>query len=152
MSDLPPSVSDNGPRRDARRHLYGTSSDSLDLLSESELIDLQLRIAAKLPPNSLKSVNLEQELVTQLRLAQKLQRETLDEDPDVAPTPANQKAQVINSVASTLQMLGKLQVELFDSERLKRIEQILIDTLQTLPKDAQEAFLDRYEAEIGALD
>ena len=151
--DLPPTSGTprQRPLTDPRRHLYGTG-DSLDLLSESELLDLRAKIDEKLPPRTLKSVNMEQELVMQLILAQKLQRETLEDNEDEAPTPANQKAQVINSVASTMQMLAKLQIELYDSERLKRIEQILIASLEMMPSEAQEAFLERYEAEIGALD
>ena len=42
------------------------------------------------------------------------------------------------------------QTEMYTSERLKKIEQVLIETLQTLPQDAQELFLAAYEANLGA--
>lgn len=59
--------------------------------------------------------------------------------------PANQLAQVSNSTAAVLQQLVKLQETVYSTERLKRIEQKLIETLNTLPPEVQEAFLEAYE-------
>lgn len=119
---------------------------ALDRYSPEELLALRERIDEKLPHRTLNNVNLEKELVIQLGHAQKLQKDTLDDD----QTPANQKAQVLNSVASTLQMLGKLQIELYDAERLKRLEQILVEAIKNLPKESQEQFLEAYERELVA--
>ena len=79
-------------------------------------------------------------------VVQNLQRETLRDN----SVPANQKAQTSNAVAATLATLSKLQTEMYTSERLKKIEQVLIETLQTLPQETQAAFLDTYEANLAA--
>lgn len=55
----------------------------------------------------------------------------------------------MNAVAASLATLAKLQGDTYTSERLKKIEQILIETLQTLPYEAQEAFLTKYEGAIA---
>lgn len=118
----------------------------ISTLSEVELLDLRSEIDQFLPTKALVDLNMERELVIQLIVVQNLQRETLRDD----SVPANQKAQTSNAVASTLATLSKLQTEMYTSERLKKIEQVLIDTLQTLPQEAQEAFLTAYEANLGA--
>jgi hypothetical protein len=120
-------------------------ASGLAAYSVEQLLALRAAIDEQLPNRTLKAVNLEQELVIQLQLAQKLQKETLEDE----KIPANQKAQVLNSVASALQMLGKVQIDLYDSERLKKLEQIMIQTLTQLPIPQQEAFLQAYETQIG---
>ena len=62
---------------------------------------------------------------------------------------ANQQAQVSNSTAAVLQQLIKLQSEVHTSERLKKIEQKLIEALNSLPSHVQEAFLETYELVLG---
>lgn len=121
--------------------LYG----SLSLMAEAQLLDMRQRIDDLLPTRSLKSLNMEQELVVQLQIVQKLQDEVMDD----TDTPANQRAQVANSVASTMQTLAKLQVELYDSERLKKIEACLILAVDNLPQEAQVLFFAEYERSLG---
>lgn len=113
--------------------------------NELELLDLRNQIDQKLPVKSLKDLSMERELVLQLVMVQNLQRDVLGED----GVPANQKAQTAGAVAASLATLAKLQIEVYTSERLKQIEQILIDTLQTLPVEAQERFLKAYEGAIA---
>ena len=79
-------------------------------------------------------------------MVKKLQREVLED----TQTPANQMAQVANSVASVLASLSKLQNETYDSERLKRVESVLIEALNELPMGVQDEFLSKYEALLGA--
>jgi hypothetical protein len=105
-----------------------------------DLLKLRAEIEQKLPARSLKDIDLERELVLQWMASQELQNRILQDQ----ETPANQKAQVANSTATILQQLGKLQIEIHSSERLKKIEAILIETLQTLPTEAQEAFFVAY--------
>jgi len=113
----------------------------LDGMEIDELIRLRQEVDQRLPIRSLLDLNMERELLLQLLTAQKLQRDVLaDED-----VPANQRAQTVNAVAAALGTITKLQVEVHTSERLKKIEQVLIQTLQTLPVPAQEAFLEQYE-------
>lgn len=89
----------------------------------------------------MREINLARELVLQLQANQELQNRCLAS----ADTPANQVAQTMNSTAAVLQQLIRLQTEVHNSERLKKIEQKLIETLNTLPSDVQEAFLETYE-------
>lgn len=114
---------------------------SLDSYSQEELLDLRSQIDEKMPVRRLKDVNLEQELVLQLQAVQRLQHVVLDDD----TTPANQRAQVAGAVASALATLGKLQIEIYSSERLKRIEAIMAEVINEMPKKLQEQFFTRYE-------
>lgn len=118
---------------------------SVDQLSPDELLELRKEIDQRLPTSSLNDLNLEKELVLQLLTVQKLQREVLAE----ADIPANQKAQTVNAVAANLATLAKLQTEVYTSERLKKVEQVLISVLQEMPMEQQEAFLEAYETALG---
>ena len=109
-------------------------------IDENGLYFLMTEVEAKLPVKYLKDISLEQELVRQLRVTQLLQADVI-EDPDV---PANQRAQTANAVAGILANLSKLQVEIYTSDRLKRIESILIEAVKKLPADAQRQFLEDY--------
>lgn len=118
---------------------------NIDQLNPEELLELRKEIDQRLPTSSLNDLNLEKELVLQLLTVQKLQRDVLSED-DI---PANQKAQTVNAVAANLATLAKLQTEVYTSERLKKVEQVLISVLQEMPMEQQEAFLEAYESALG---
>lgn len=64
---------------------------------------------------------------------------------DQESIPANQVAQVINSITNILKDLVKMQTELYDAERVKKMEAALINTLKTLPDEQQDMFFTRYE-------
>lgn len=110
------------------------------------LLALRQKVEAALPARSLRDLNMAQELVLQMQALQCLQQRTL-EDPEV---PANQAAQCANALSSSLAGLSKMQSEVYTSERLKRVEAILIQCLNTLPMETQTAFLAEYEAQLGA--
>jgi hypothetical protein len=117
--------------------------DPLDIeqLSTEQLLDLRGRIQARLP-GSLADVDLERELVLQLTQGQQLMSKILS-DPGV---PANQRAQVINSCSAILDSLTKRQNATYTSERMKRIEQILIKVVRKhLSAEAQAEFFEAYE-------
>lgn len=120
---------------------------NIDGMGLDELLELRTRVDAKLPARRLADIDLEQELVLQLLATQELQRKVLKDD----ETPANQMAQVSNAVQAALQNLVKLQGEVYKSERLKRIEQVLLDCIKDLPHEAQDAFLTLYEQKLGGL-
>lgn len=122
-------------------------SNDLSKLPIETLYNMRRHIDKFLPQQSLKSVNMERELVVQLAIVKKLQKDSLNNDEG---TPVNQLAQVANSVASALATLAKLQTEVYTSERLKILESVMIDCLKTLPQEAQKAFLDEYERRLGA--
>lgn len=91
--------------------------------------------------HSLGDINLEHELMSQYAKVKKLQTDVLIDD----SVPANQRAQVANAVASTLQQLIKMQVDLDRESKLRLMEECLIDTLKTLPDDARTDFFSEYE-------
>lgn len=104
---------------------------------------IQRTLAEILPSKTLLDVNLEHELLNLLRTGQQLMTTVLS-DVDV---PANQKAQVINSLASTIDQLVKLQNSVHDSERVKRLEYVFIKTLKSLPTEVAESALQAYQRE-----
>lgn len=66
-----------------------------------------------------------------------------------AGTPPNQKAQVANSLAGLLKTLVVQQTDLYNAERLKRLEQVVIRLVRDMPVEQQEAFMREYEAEVN---
>lgn len=117
--------------------------NELDLsgFSVEELESLYNKLSDVLPSQTLLDVNLEHELLLLLRKGQQLLQDVLS-DPDV---PANQKAQVVNSLANTLEQLTKMQVSVHDSEKIKRVEQVFSKTLRALPRETAEFALDEYK-------
>ena len=115
--------------------------DDIPELSLSERIDLYNEVKQTLPPHSLQDINLTEELVLQYMRVKELQTAVLADQ----GIPANQKAQVANSVSSTLAQLTKLQTELHTAERFKAIENLMIRYMKRLPVDVVEAFIDEYE-------
>lgn len=118
---------------------------TLDGMSLQELLDLRSQIEKRLPASKLGNINLERELVLQLRAHQELQGAVLADD----DTPANQRAQVASATRAALETLIKLQQDVYTSERLKRIESVLIEVLNSQPEEVAEAFFEKYEMEIG---
>lgn len=119
-----------------------TGRVSLDGMTHQQLRELREEIDRKLPDNSLDELNLEKELVGQYHKTKLLMDEVLHDD----ETPANQRAQVANSVVSTLAQLVKLQEDLRRDETLKLMETCLMDKLKSMPSDFKDAFFEDYEA------
>ena len=123
----------------------GSSLPEISHLNQEELVTLYDLVSSRLPPMKLAHLNMEEELVLQLYRAKALQTKTMEDD-DI---PANQKAQVMNSVASVIGDLIRLQERLFNAERFKAIEAILLESLKMLPKAQAEAFIIEY-AKLGS--
>lgn len=117
----------------------------LSNLAVDELLELRRQIEALLPVKDIKDLNLSRELVLQVQALQALQQRVLSD----GEAPANQQAQVANSLSAALVNLVKLQTDVYTSERMKVIEAILVETLKTLPIEAQREFLDAYEEALG---
>ena len=115
-------------------------------MSQEQLLMKRDEIDQLLTETHLKDVNLSKELLLQLKKAKLLQQKTDDDE-----VPANQRAQVQNSLGTILVNLAKHQQATFTSERFKRLETAVIKVVKTLPKEAQEAFFAVYmsEAEIA---
>jgi uncharacterized protein (UPF0147 family) len=118
------------------------ATDPLDVerMEIDQLLELRARIQARLPMR-LNEIDLEGELMLQYQQGRALLAKIIND----SGTPANQKAQVQNSCASTLESLLKMQIALHTAERMKRIEQLLIKVVKTLPREQQEAFFAAYE-------
>lgn len=93
------------------------------------------------PTQSLADLNLEHELLDQYDRVKKLQTEVLQDD----EVPVNQRAQVANTVATTLQQLVKMQTDYYNAERFKAIEALVLKAIKTLPKEVAEKFVEDYE-------
>ena len=65
------------------------------------------------------------------------------------PIPVNQRAQAVNTATTVLAALTKSQAELYSLERVKKIENCLLETLKAYP-ELQESFLISYEAALNA--
>ena len=123
----------------------GASLPEISHLNQEELVTLYDLVSSRLPPMKLAHLNMEEELVLQLYRAKALQTKSMEDD----NIPANQKAQVMNSVASVIGDLIRLQERLFNAERFKAIEAILLESLKMLPKAQTEAFIIEY-AKLGS--
>ena len=110
----------------------------------SLLLQYRDEINAVLPPTELSKMNMEEEVVLQYRAIRELQTDIIGEE----TIPANQKAQVANAVASSLNKLAEMQNSLYSSERFKTIENIMIRMLSKLPEDVAAEFLSEYEKAI----
>lgn len=118
----------------------------LDALSLQELLDLRSQVEARLPPSSLKDINLEQELVLQVRALQGLQAQVLSD----ASIAANQRAQVANALSAALVNLHKTQESIDMNERFRKSEAHLINAMQGEEDEAVERILRRYQEAMEA--
>ena len=110
-------------------------------LPVSLLVKYRDEILKNLPPTELDKFNMEQELLLQYHCVRELQNDVISDE----TIPVNQRAQVANAVASVLNKIAELQVEVYTSERFKNIENLLVRTLSKLPEDLAAEFLDQYE-------
>ena len=113
----------------------------LENMPLAERLELRTRIEKSLPVKDLKDVDLSRELVLQMLSTQELQADVMGDD----EVPANQKAQTANAVAGILANLIKLQSEVYTSERLKKIEQVLVATVGMFPETVGREFFAEYE-------
>lgn len=112
-----------------------------------DLLAIRAEVERRLPNANLRDLDLHRELVLQVLALQQLQGTVLD-DPD---TPANQRAQVANSLSAALTTLVKVQQDVHNTERLKRLENALIEYVNALPAEMQHAAVDQYTALVEAL-
>lgn len=123
-----------------------TPQGTLQSMPVDQLLVLRAEIDACLPVRDLQDINLSRELVLQVQALQALQLRVMNDQ----DTPANQIAQCANSLSAALVNLVKVQLDVFTSERLKKIEAILIECVKDLPSETQIAFFDAYEKALGA--
>jgi hypothetical protein len=111
----------------------------ISLYNMTELLALRNRIDSMLPPMQMSKLNLEEEVVRQFMTVKALQGAVLSSNEE-----SNKKASVVNACASALQTLAKMQVELHDAERFKKIEAMMVKYIKLLPMDIATKFLNDY--------
>lgn len=126
-----------------------SSKMDLNSMDQAQLLALYVQIEAKLPSLRLADINLEKETMLQLVRAKQLQEDANKKDSGV---PMNQRAQVQNSIANILSTLAKMQMELHDSESLKRLRAAVIKVVKAQPKEFQAQFFDMLETEFAAVE
>jgi hypothetical protein len=119
------------PAADPLELLQGLDNDTLMRLRNA--IDQKLDIDPR-------SLNMAEELTLQYKQGKAL-LESVHTDGDV---PANQRAQVFNTVGTMLDKIFKQMKVAFDAERLKRYEAAFMKTLDDFPVEAKRKFLDIY--------
>lgn len=108
-------------------------------LSEEDLLKLRHEVDKKLQIDP-RMLNMADELGLQYRSGMALLASIQDD----AEVPANQRAQVFNSVGAMLEKIVKQQKVVYDAERLKRFEAAMLKTLQSLPEEQQKLFFNLY--------
>ena len=96
---------------------------------------------------TLDDLDLDKELLQQFTTA----KEVLEDIRHEQDVPANQKAQVINTISSILQSILKMQQDLHNVERMKLVENTLIEVLQR-HQTLRDAFLEDYENALKKLE
>ncbi len=124
------------------------SAKTLSGMNIHELLALKAQIDTFLPSQTLVDMDLEGELLMQYHQTKLLLSSVIDDE----ETPANQKAQLMNTCSAILTQITKSQSDLYNGERLKILEQALINALKTVDTDIAERFFVNYERELKTLD
>ena len=91
---------------------------------------------------SLKSLNLDAELYNAYAKAKNYLAIVQSDD----SVPPNQVAQVFNTISAILKEIVKMQTELHNAERVKKLEAAMIQAIKLAPLESQQAFFEEYEA------
>lgn len=102
------------------------------------------QVPQKAKITKLEELDLDLELLEQYQAAKSV-LEDIQYDEQV---PANQKAQVMNTITSILQAIIKLQQDLHNVERMKAVENTLINVLQR-HETLRDEFLKDYESSLA---
>lgn len=120
---------------------------SLELMSETELVELRHQVDLRLQLN-LESLDLAEELALQFRQAKALLHD-IQNDKDIA---TNQKAQIFNSVRAQLSDIIRQQEAVWSMQRLKKYEVAFVKASNLLSDEAKEAFFDLYGEHLKEAD
>ena len=91
---------------------------------------------------SLKNLDLDAELYNAYAKAKNYLADVQSDE----QVPPNQLAQLMNTISAILKEIVKMQTELHNAERVKKLEAAMIQAIKLAPKKSQEAFLVQYEA------
>lgn len=107
--------------------------DDATLLRMRNAIDKKLNIDPR-------NLNMGEELGAQYRAGKALLAHIQDDD----SVPANQRAQVFNSVGAMLEKITKQMGVVFSAERLKRFEAAWMKVMLDLPEASRKMYFDLY--------
>lgn len=136
----------SGSLQDYRLNLQASTQQSLENMSLADLLTLKAEIDGKLPRMDLASLDMGKEIIFSFYTAKAQLAVATNPNSDV---PANQRAQLINTCNASLNLLVKLQKEIWNAEQLKKLENILAKVLKTLPATTQDTFFELYGRELG---
>lgn len=91
---------------------------------------------------SLKNLNLDAELYNAYAKAKNYLADVQSDE----SIPPNQLAQLMNTISAILKEIVKMQTELHNAERVKKLEAAMIQAIKLAPPESQKAFLVQYEA------
>lgn len=106
---------------------------------------LPVKVRAEKATGTLKSLNLDTELFERYTEAKDFLADVMNR-PDTA---ANQIAQVMNTITSILKDIAKLQTDLYNAERLKKLEYCIIEAIKVADPATQSVFFARYAELLG---
>ena len=89
---------------------------------------------------SLKSLDLDAELYNAYAKA----KNYLADVPSDDQVPPNQVAQVFNTISAILKEIVKMQTELHNAEKVKKLEAAMIQAIKLAPKKSQDVFFTQY--------
>lgn len=113
--------------------------DGLEDLDLHEAQPLPIFDRQRIRVDQLKDLNLEVELLEQYNTA----KDYLDDIPE--GTPANQVAQVMNTITAILRDVVKMQTDLYNAERIKIMEDCIIQAMKGAPATVQDEFFEVYQ-------
>ena len=91
---------------------------------------------------SLKNLDLDAELYNAYAKAKNYLADVQSDD----QVPTNQLAQLMNTISAILKEIVKMQTDLYNAERVKKLEAAMITAIKLAPKKSQDVFLEQYEA------
>ena len=97
---------------------------------------------------SLKNLDLDAELYNAYAKAKNYLADVQSDD----SIPPNQLAQLMNTISAILKEIVKMQTELHNAEKVKKLEAAMIQAIKLAPLESQQAFLDQYETLLKAVE
>ena len=97
---------------------------------------------------SLKNLDLDAELYNAYAKAKNYLADVQSDE----QVPPNQLAQLMNTISAILKEIVKMQTELHNAERVKKLEAAMIQAIKLAPLESQQAFLEQYETLLKAAE
>jgi hypothetical protein len=112
----------------------------LDKMDLATLLQLRSDIDKRLPATNLRDFNVEEATLIHYHTLQSLQGDIQGDD----SVPANQRAQVANSISAALRDIIKMRNEIYNAEQFRRMEAALAKALRGVAPELREAFFAIY--------